>query len=335
MTKSRRATRLKKRKQRRKRIFYFVIFPILALIIATTAYGAYLVNKAANAVDDSYEEIDRDKIAVNPKKDNISILMLGVDDSEVRGFQEGSRTDAMMLATFNAEEKSVKMLSIPRDSYVYIPEKGFYSKINHAHSWGGVKSALETVENLLDIDVHYYVKMNFNAFVEVVDALGGVEVDVPYAISELDSKDNYNSIQLQPGRQLLHGEETLALARTRKMDNDFERGIRQQEILKAIINKATSASSISKYGNVIDAVGDNMSLNMRFSEITSFFNYVTAGSNLKIDTLNLEGDDYYENGTYYFKINDQSLAEVQQILKNHLLNKTSSNTETASPDEQN
>lgn len=322
MAKARRVEKLKQRKKRRRRRFLLLMTPVLILVIAATAYGAMLVNKASTAVGDSFEEVDRaTPVKVNPKKDNFSVLILGADESDTRTFQDNGRTDAMMVATFNLEEKSVKMLSIPRDSYVYIAEKDRYSRINHAHAWGGVKSSIETVENLLDIDIHYYVKVNFNAFVEIVDALDGVEVDVPYAINEFNSKDEHNQIVLQPGLQKLNGEETLALARTRKMDNDIERGKRQQEILKAMMKKALSVSSITKYADVIDVVGDNMTLNMSFGELTSFFNYATAGKDLQIDTVNLEGEDMYLNGAYYYNINERSLAEVSETLKNHLSNK--------------
>lgn len=327
MTNSRRAQVMKRRKKRRRKIFFFFTIPLLALVLGTTTYGALLMKKAASVVDQSYEQIDRDSnIKVNPKKDNIAILFLGVDDSDVRGFQDGSRTDAMMLATFNAKEKSVKMLSIPRDSYVFIPSKGVNSKINHAHAWGGVKSSIETVEQLLGIDIHYYVKMNFNAFIEVVDALNGIKVEVPYEVTEFNSKDEHDQIHLKPGLQHLNGEEALALARTRKLDNDIERGKRQQEIVKAIIKKSLSVSSITKYTDVMEAVGDNMALNISFNELTAFFNYATAGTNLEIDSLNIEGEDMYINGAYYYKLNEQSLEETKLILQNHLSNQNNSNT---------
>lgn len=327
MTNSRRAQVMKRRKKRRRKIFFFFTIPLLALVLGTTTYGALLMKKAASVVDQSYEQIDRDSnIKVNPKKDNIAILFLGVDDSDVRGFQDGSRTDAMMLATFNAKEKSVKMLSIPRDSYVFIPSKGVNSKINHAHAWGGVKSSIETVEQLLGIDIHYYVKMNFNAFIEVVDALNGIKVEVPYEVTEFNSKDEHDQIHLKPGLQHLNGEEALALARTRKLDNDIERGKRQQEIVKAIIKKSLSVSSITKYTDVMEAVGDNMALNISFNELTAFFNYATAGTNLEIDSLNIEGEDMYINGAYYYKLNKQSLEETKLILQNHLSNQNNSNT---------
>src|SRR5699024_7601359 len=115
-------------------------------------------------------------------------------------------SDALILATLNKDEKSVKLLSIPRDSYVEVP--GYNkTKINHAHSHGGPQLTIETVENLFDIPVDYFVKINFEAFIDVVDALNGITVDVPYELKEQNSKDKAGAIHLQPGEQLLDGEE--------------------------------------------------------------------------------------------------------------------------------
>src|SRR5690606_41978024 len=98
-----------------------------------------------------------------------------------------TRSDALLLATLNEKEKSVKLLSIPRDSYVYIDEVGYSTKINHAHSYGEPKATIETVEDLLEIPVDYYVRLDFEAFMHIVDALNGIEVEVPYKFTEQES----------------------------------------------------------------------------------------------------------------------------------------------------
>lgn len=153
--------------------------------------------KAETAANQSFEKVDREisekrQAKVEPVEDNVSILFIGVDDSEQRGQgAEHSRSDALVLATLNNEAKTVKLVSIPRDSYVYIPYKDREDKITHAHAAGGTLATIETVEELFDIPVDYYVRMNFNAFIEVVDAFGGIEVDVdlPYAFYEKDEND--------------------------------------------------------------------------------------------------------------------------------------------------
>ena len=168
----------------------------------------------------------------------------------------------------------------------------------------------------MDIPVDYYVRMNFNAFIDVVDALDGIEAEVPYAMLEKDEFDR-NTIRLQPGLQTLNGQQALALARTRKQDNDIERGKRQQEILTAIIKKAASASSLTKYDDVIEAIGDNMKTDMTFKEMKSFISYLSNGVP-RIDSLTLQGYDDMSTGVYYYKLNEESLAETQHILKSHL-----------------
>ena len=163
----------------------------------------------------------------------------------------------------------------------------YKDKITHAHAFGGTLATIETVEELFDIPVDYYVKMNFNAFIDVVDAVGGIEVEVPYDRLELDENDKY-TIQLREGLQTLDGREALALARTRKQDSDIERGKRQQEILKAIANKASNITSVGSYGAIIDAVGANMKTDMTFDEMKSFFSYLLGGMP-QIETLTLKG----------------------------------------------
>ena len=305
------------------------LFLKITLILATSAlicvtiYGVYLTKKAEQAVNSAYEVVENREVSekrevkVEPLKDNVSILFIGIDDSETRGQgAESSRSDALMLATLNNKTKTIKLLSIPRDSYVYIPYVGFEDKINHAHAYGGTLAAIETIEELLDIPVDYYVRMNFNAFIEVIDALGGIEAEVPYAMLEKDEFDR-KTISLQPGLQTLNGQEALALARTRKQDTDVERGKRQQEILKAIITKAASTSSLTKYDDVIEAIGDNMKTDMTFKEIKSFISYLSDGVP-RIDSLTLQGYDDMSTGVYYYKLDEESFEETQHILKSHL-----------------
>ena len=164
--------------------------------------------------------------------------------------------------------------------------------------------------------VDYYVRMNFDAFIDIVDSLGGVEVEVPYSLVELDENDN-RVVNLKAGLQSLNGSEALALARTRKQDSDIERGKRQQTILKAIASQAAKPSSILKYDGVIDALGDNTKTNMTFSEMKSFLSYLSSGAP-RIDGLTINGEDDWSTGVYYYKLDDKSLEETKTILKNHL-----------------
>ncbi|MEK4484780.1 LCP family protein [Psychrobacillus sp. FSL H8-0484] len=313
----------KKRRSKKRTILTVSLIVIASLLISLSTYAAYLTKKAETAADKAFEVAgdrkgsDKRPEKVEPLNDNVSVLFIGIDDSEKRDQGDsGSRSDALMLATLNNKSKTVKLISIPRDSYVYIDEVGYNDKITHAHAYGGTKAAIETVEDLLEVPVDYYVKMNFNAFIDVVNALGGIEAEVPYKLTEKDENDQ-RTVNLQPGLQELDGREALALARTRKYDNDIERGKRQQMILSAVVKKASSASSFTKYGEVIDAVGDNMKTDMTFDEMKSFFEYIKGGVP-QIDTLTLEGYDDMSTGTYYWKLEEESLEETRDILKSHL-----------------
>lgn len=148
--------------------------------------------------------------------------------------------DALVLATFNKKENSINLVSIPRDSYVDVPYRTEKDKITHVHAKAGLDETVDTVEGLLDVPVDYYVRLDFEAFVKVVDTLGGIPFDVPYYMEESNSQDEKGSIVLQPGEQQLTGEEALAIARTRKYDNDLMRGQRQMELLDTILKETMS-----------------------------------------------------------------------------------------------
>jgi LCP family protein required for cell wall assembly len=311
-------------KKKKKHVVLKTFLILIALMIITAgSYAFYLFKqseKAANKAFDKNNTREKSELRqekVEPLKDNISILFVGIDDSKAR--EQGSdhsRSDALMLATLNNKDKSVKLLSIPRDSYVYIPYVGHEDKITHAHAYGGTQATIDTVENLLNVPVDYYFRVNFDAFIDIVDALGGIEVDVPYELPELDENDK-RTVNLKPGKQVVNGREALALARTRHQDNDIKRGERQQMILEAILKKASSVSSLTKYDDILEAVGNNMKTNMTFNEMKSLAAYIKNGMP-QVDSLSLKGSDDMSTGIYYYKLDPNNLLEIKQTLQNHL-----------------
>lgn len=319
---SSRAVKREAKKKKKKKILIFILVPFILLFTGVSIYLAAAYNKAQDVIEGSYEGDGRETGSerrdnlVNPKDDNVSILFVGVDQGGGReGDTDSGLSDALMLATFNVAEKSVNLLSIPRDSYVYIPSRDSYTKITHAHAYGGIPETIDTVEHLFEMPVDYYVRLDFDAFIDVVEALDGIEVDVPYAISEMDSHDVKGAIQLDAGEQWLNGEEALALARTRKYDNDFERGNRQQDILNAILDRMISVNALANINNLMDAVGNNMKTNMTFDDIKSLSGYIS--NNLEINTLSLEGSDLITDA-YYFELNEAHLEEIKAQLHEHL-----------------
>lgn len=321
MTNERKLHRKKMRKKkRRRRLAFGCLLLFLVLAASGLGYASFLMHKMKTAMNEAYEEIGTKETMgdhLDPKKDSFTVLFIGIDDSKTRNFQSDTRSDALILAAFNADTQSVKMVSIPRDSYVYIPCEDQYDKITHAHAYGGTKCTIESVEHLFDVPIDYYVKMNFYAFIDVVDALGGIEVEVPYDIREKDAEDRRNAIVLKKGYQHLNGEEALALARTRKKDNDIERGKRQQQILQAILKKASHAGSISKYDDVIEAIGNNMKTNFTFDDIKALIYYVSTGNPLQTESLVLQGTDD-NDGVYYYRLDEESVQEVSDALRSQL-----------------
>ncbi|WP_419893168.1 LCP family protein [Oceanobacillus kimchii] len=214
-------TRVEKNPKKTKKMISIVLIPMLLFIVGGLSYAGYVYGTTKNVMKDSYEDNGRDKSNLRDSEveinmDNITVLIMGVDTGIKRGNEDRSRTDSLLFASLNKKDKSVDLLSIPRDSYVYIPSEGKNDKIAHAHAFGGTMGTIDTVENMLDIPVDYYVKLNFDSFVDVVESLGGIEVDVPYEFTESDSNDKKDAIHLMPGEQTLNGEEALAFARTRK-----------------------------------------------------------------------------------------------------------------------
>ncbi|WP_240374376.1 LCP family protein [Bacillus piscicola] len=326
-------SRVRRRKRRSRRIIKIFMFTgLLSFILLGSAIG-YFAWKLSDVAADTQESLERGgkselrDVAVDPKHDNISVLFLGVDDRE--GELEG-RTDAMVLATFNKDQESVRITSIPRDSLVNIPGRG-EDKITHAHAFGGTELAIQTVENLFDIPVDYFVKLNFEAFVEIINALDGVQVDVPFTFSEQDSSGNHGAITIHEGIQTLNGEEALAYARMRKQDprGDLGRGERQQQIIEAIIRKSASLSSIRNYDDVLQSVQDHMSTNLSFGNMVSLHRYASSIDDIK--RLQLEGTDSYINNVYYYQLKDESKENIRQQLKAHLEVTTNTNNGVSTP----
>lgn len=321
MSQTRSVYKNKKKHNRLYQFFKSIILLVIALLIiggGTLAYLFFKVDDVTAGAQQDLERGDRSEIretAVTPSKDNISILFLGLDDRD--GSLKG-RTDAIILATFNKEAGSVKLLSIPRDSRVEIVGRDSQDKINHAHAFGGLDMTIATVENLLDIPVDYFVKLNFDSFVEIIESLGGVEVEVPFTFTEMDNDDRLDAITINEGTQLLNGEEALAYARMRHKDprGDIGRGERQQQILAAIIKKSASFSTITKFDEILESVEKNLATNLSFGNILSLHSYRSGFSN--IETVNIEGGNATIDGVYYYELEPDSVKQVSSVLSEHL-----------------
>lgn len=294
-------SRSKKRNSKRKKIF-IGIGAVLALIILLVAL---FIGKLAYEYSQAYEEVEVTREVDTDALEPVSVLLMGIDS---RGELEEGRSDTMIVVTINPEKGETTMLSIPRDAYVYIEDYG-YDKINHAYAYGGAELAIETVENFLDIPIDYFVCMDFEGFVSLVDALGGVTV---YNEFEFSCGESY----FPEGELHLNGQEALDYCRMRYEDpeGDAGRQKRQQEVILGLVEQAKQIDSVSDITAIFEVVGDHMSTNITPQEIWDMmWDYAPALQN--VTNLQLPFDGFTgEDGVYYAEIDD----EVRVLVSNEL-----------------
>ena len=315
--------RLAVRKTKKKRKLRKLTLFILILFIGVISFGGYKIFETYNAASKSYNDLGREKSdlrdqTVTISKDPVSVLLMGIEDYSTDG--ANGRTDSLMLITFNPKDERMKLLSIPRDTYVDIVGHGTTDKINHAHAFGGKKMTIDTVENFLDIPVDYYAAVDFDAFINIIDILGGITVDVPFDFEEKTMAPGSRWVEFHEGPMEVDGEEALAFARMRKMDPNGDKGRaeRQQEIIKAIVDKATSLSSIAKIDEIAKEIGNSIETNLHISEGLGFYKAYPNFSPSNIDQISYESHSERINGVVYEIVEQESVEEVKEILRDHL-----------------
>ncbi len=296
----------------------------LSLIIVPVTYASYLYFTTKGAVNQSFtngtKKSDLRPNGVNPAMDHVSILFLGIDDSLSRrkNGQDVSeaRTDAMILGTFNRDKKQIRLVSIPRDTLAYIPSVKYYDKITHAHADGGPVSSMNAVEQLFNVPVDYYARVNMQAFVDIIDELGGIYFDVPFDMNE-PTKNDKGRIKVKEGYQLLNGDQALALVRSRHVDTDLGRGRRQMEMIEAIVKKAQGTDSLSKLDELVEIVGNNAKHNLTFNNITSLASFYSS-KDVEFEQSQLKGTDYMYNGVYYYNPVLKDIARISKLVRKDL-----------------
>ncbi len=265
-----------------------------------------------------------------------TVLIMGVD-SKYDGLNANAafNGDTLMLISFNPHTLNATVFSIPRDTYVPIAcLNGGSSKINSSAAYG-TKCVINTVQNLVDINIDYYIKINFKGVVDLVDALGGVDVTVPDGIKfcEQNSNRSHKTQDLQcisSGFQHMNGEQALAFARHRKTlpAGDFQRVQHQQLVVEGIANSAKNLKNINDFYKILDAITKNMDTNMTTKEMMNLYNVgksvilnANEGSLINIQKTYLTGYDltmYVNNlksNVYTFQYYEQSLEEIKDALK--------------------
>lgn len=288
----------------------FIVVFILSLL---TFSGVFWV---ANRVLDIMEvtskveflghELGEGNVIEQTVENELLFLVLGMDSDDFSGHTtEQNRTDTMILAKVNFDTGKIDILSIPRDSRVLI--RGKYDKINHAHHFGGLKLAMKTTRDFLNLDIDYYVKVNFFSVKDIVDVLGGVEVDVPVKVDV-----NEDNVHLKPGLQVLNGKQALQFARFRAgyAEGDLGRVKSQQLLIKALIKELTKPQNIVKMPQILEVVKKTVSTNIPFSTIAKLALKVKNLSPDKINSKIVPGDGRYIGDISYYVPYKKELSEI-------------------------
>ncbi|HEM3532487.1 LCP family protein [Streptococcus suis] len=309
-----------------KKIFLMSLAIVGLTLGAGLIYGASLLNFSTGTISKTYKQLDGEKeITPIDATEPLTILLMGVDmDQATRGGDwEGGRSDSMILVTVNPKTKETNMMSLTRDIMVEIAEangesSGTVEKLNHSYSYGQAPMAIATIEKMMDINIDRYIEINMDGLIELVDAVGGIEVNntLGFPISISEHEPAYTSI-IQPGKQLVNGDQALVYARMRYDDpeGDIGRQRRQREVITAIIKKLLQLDGLTQYKKILTAISNNMRTNIEISPATipSLLGYKDSVS--KLNSYQLRGVDQMVDEIYYQLPTSEHLLEMQNILK--------------------
>ncbi len=294
-------------------IVFFVVSGISAatLIVKYRFFDRYLgnINRGDGSFDDSNIVVHK---GLSEEVKNIAVF--GVDSRS--DDNAGSRSDAMMIVSFDMKHKKVKAISLMRDSLVEIPDYG-KKKINSAFSLGGVELAINTINHNFDMNITDYVVINFNQMASIVDTLGGVEVDISEAerrnankyIKEMaDEIGEKPNLIKESGPVTLYGYQAVAYARIRAVGNsDFQRTERQREVMEKLMNKALAVGA-SKYFELVNALSPMIETSLSDAEIMEFVWYIGNNGKPKFEQGRFPIDGTYTTNQYYAMIYDMEEA---------------------------
>ncbi|MDX5855261.1 LCP family protein [Bacillus cereus group sp. BfR-BA-01363] len=305
------------KKKRIRKFFYFLIFLFLF-----GSVGLYILNSYSSLMG-MYSGFTREKSDLRTEdveitKEPFTLLIMGIEDYATDG--QNGRTDSLMFATVNPKTQKISLMSIPRDSRVPIVGKNKEDKINAAHAYGGEEMAIKTVEGFLKVPVDHYLKIDFQGFKGIVDAVGGVTVDVPFDFWERSDVDYYKKIEFKQGQQELNGEEALAYVRMRKQDpnGDYGRAARQRQLLAAVVQKLNSTSTVFKIKDLTAVVGKYIKTDIPISDGLALYKKLSGFDPSTIQTLKLEGEDKKIGGIYYFLPDPNGVEAVRNEIKKEL-----------------
>lgn len=257
-----------RRRKAAKRIALGFALVLLVVVVGGAAWAYSLLHSAQQTMNDNsqadgeLEEVLEERVPDEP----FTVLLLGQDN---RPGEDAARADTIIVAKIDPENDRVWMLSIPRDTRAQIPGHGT-QKINAATFYGGPSLMVETVQDFLGIPINHYMDIDFDGFIQVVDSLGGVWIDVDTDIDDpkASSHGSYTASKIGKGYQLLDGDHALTFVRSRDFpDADFTRMRHQQQFFKALADQATKFENVLKIPGMVKDVAQYMSTDMSMGQI--------------------------------------------------------------------
>lgn len=262
------SNRRKQRKsQKNRKIILTVAIAIVAILIAGVAYAWSRISQAEDAI---HQEVDtlqlRDKELTDDS--SFSVLLLGIDNGAYGRDTEVGRSDTMLLVTVNPKQKKTTMISIPRDSYTEIIGYGTFDKLNHAYAFGKEKFAINSVQNMLNIPIDYYVTVDMQGLMGLVNAVGGLEITPALTFT-------YEDESFTEGvTRHVDGEAALRYARMRYDDpeGDTGRQKRQRIVIEELVKKLMTFNSIANFEQLMNAVSKNVKTDIPIGQVMALKN---------------------------------------------------------------
>jgi LCP family protein required for cell wall assembly len=237
-----------------------------------------------------------------------NIMVLGVD----RRSGDTGRSDTLFVTMLDTSRNQAALLSVPRDTLVSIPGHG-WDKVNHAYAYGGHDLSRKTLENFLGIQINNYVLVDFQGFIKLVDAIGGVDIDVEKPMQYADPYDGENGlvINLQPGRQHMDGTTAIQYVRYRDEEGDIGRVARQQKFMKAVFAKLRSTSLLTRAPEIARTLYQSIETDLSVTDLASLL--VTFAKNVsgtsQLETAMVQGSPAYLDDISYWIPNMMALRQ--------------------------
>ncbi len=276
---------------------------ILMLLIALAAFAVGATYRLYSLVNATPEEIKKN-IKFDEQHGTLNVLVLGIDDVE-----EVRRSDTIILARIDIDRKTASVMSIPRDTRVSIKGHKQQQKINHAFAFGEIELLRDTVVNLTGVPVNYYLILNYTSFPKIVDAIGGVDINVPKRMRYTDRAQNLH-IDFQPGKKHMNGADGLKYVRFR-MDamGDMGRMKRQQEFAQAFLNKITTTAILPRIPEVVELALSEIQTDMPVKTALQLAGQLKDMKLSSVRFFTMPGSPAYIGGISYFVPDLQQASE--------------------------